>query len=303
MWPPEDILVRIMGDFPEESPETILALLMEYKGSERPRISRCILHLARGSIDQLLHFIGSANVDYRDVIYIAEYSESDSRVHDFSQPFSNSVTSNPGLPSSHIGGRPFMDVGTEVPSCTICSTRMCFFFQILMPADHRWSDSVVAVFHCVNCCSEESLIPEMLSDPLKGAAIPQGFLKRYQSNFRIVVADRTNGEYRREYDPMIQSSPIDSSLWRVGGEPEWVLDDETPASYGAHLDPVFLFQVPSGMLFPTCATAPPQKTLDLESRMVDADGGNYELFLGNMLYLFGFGAPASDHVYVVTQVE
>ncbi len=95
MWPPEDIRKRIMGDFPEESPETIIALLDEYKGGEKLRVSRCVLHLATGNIDQLLHFIESANVDYRDVIHMAEYLERNNRVHDFGRPFANSVRSNP----------------------------------------------------------------------------------------------------------------------------------------------------------------------------------------------------------------
>lgn len=64
-----------------------MALLEEYQGDERLRVIRCIVHLARGSTSQLLHFIASARIDYRDVIHWAEYDGDDRRVRDFSQAF------------------------------------------------------------------------------------------------------------------------------------------------------------------------------------------------------------------------
>jgi hypothetical protein len=43
--------------------------------------------LAEGKTDRLLHFIGCATTDYRDVILWAEYDRNDQRVRDFNQPF------------------------------------------------------------------------------------------------------------------------------------------------------------------------------------------------------------------------
>ncbi len=42
---------------------------------------------------------------------------------------------------------------------------------------------------------------------------------------------------------------------------------------------------------------------DLAGNVVDEDRQTYELFLGNAAYFFGFGEPASERTYVVTQVE
>ncbi len=180
---------------------------------------------------------------------------------------------------------------------------MCFFFQVVLPAGRRWQGALVAVFQCVSCCSEDSLIPEMPDVSLSGASIPPGFLTRYQSNFRLVVAEATTGRVRNDYRPLVEDAPIDPGAWRIAAEPQWLLDDETPASYESFSDPVFLFQVPRGMSFPMSPGAPLQKTLDLEGQLVDADRHHYELFLGNAVYFFGFGPPAAERVYVITQVD
>jgi hypothetical protein len=87
IWLPADVAERLRADYPNEQLVTLQALLGEYDGKERARVVRSVVHLAEGSIDRLLHFIGCATTDYRDVIYWAEYDLSDQRVRDFDQPF------------------------------------------------------------------------------------------------------------------------------------------------------------------------------------------------------------------------
>jgi hypothetical protein len=300
-WPPPDVMTRIAADFPNEAPATILALLEQYEGVEKSRVARCILHLAGGSADQLHRFIGNAKTDYRDVIYWAEYGQDDQRIHDFNQPFAVTAAVPRDASLSFIGGRPLLSRSAEIPTCAICSARMCFYFQVALPVGHRWQHTVISMFHCVSCCSEDTLIPEMLNSPLNGADIPQGFLTRYQTNFRIVTSDATTAEVRNDYHPPIPNIPISPSLWRIGAVPQWLLDDETPGSHASFKEPIFLFQVPHGMTFPRLPDAPAQMTLDLAGEVVAAERDYYELFVGNAAYFFGFGAPAAERVYVVTQ--
>jgi hypothetical protein len=302
-WAPADVVAKIAVDFPHEPAATVLALLEEYKGAAKLRVTRCILHLAKGGTDQLLQLIGSANTDYRDVIYWAEYDRSDQRIHDFNLPFAVAAKVPRDDSLSYMGGRPYLQIDAEIPTCAICSARMCFFFQVALPAGHRWQHAILSMFSCISCCSEDTLIPEMLTIPLKGAEIPQGFLARYQTNFRIVVGDVATASYRSDYDPLIEYSPINASTWCIGDQPQWLLDDEAPGSYESFKESIFLFQVPSGMIFPMRSGAPAQKTLDLKGQVVDAEERNYELFLGNAIYFFGFGSPASEQTYVVTQVD
>ena len=204
---------------------------------------------------------------------------------------------------SFIGGRPFLPPEAEIPACAVCSAHMCFFFQIAFPVGHAWEGSLLGMFHCVSCSSESTLVPAMLSGPLRSAEIPQGFLTAYQTNFRIVVADVTSTKVRTDYAPLIEHTRISLASWRVGRRPKWLLEDETPGSYESHNEPTFLFQVPQGMTFPTRPGAPLQKTIDLEGQVVDDDRPYYELFLGNAIYAFGFGTPSAERVYVVTQVD
>lgn len=87
IWFPADIVKRLEGAFPNEQLATLQSQLDEYRGNEQLRVVRCIIHLAEGDTERLLHFIGAAKTDYRDVIYWAEYDRNDQRLRDFNQPF------------------------------------------------------------------------------------------------------------------------------------------------------------------------------------------------------------------------
>ena len=302
-WPPADLMAKIAADYPGEPPAAILAALEKYAGVERARVGRCVLYLAGSNRDELLRLVAAANTDYRDVIHGAEYDRDGKRIRNFDRPFEVTAPAPADGPLSYLGGRPFLARDAGIPTCAVCSAPMCFFFQVALPAGHPWREKILAMFHCVSCCSDGTLIPKMLTVPLKGADLPSGSLARDQTNFRIVVSDVATVSYRGDYDPPIQYSPISPAAWRVGAEPQWLLDDETPGSYESFAEPVFLFQVPGGMAFPRRPGAPPQKTLDLRGHVVDSELPHYELFLGNAIYLFGFGTPASERIVVLTQAD
>lgn len=81
-----DIIRRVRSDFAESDQLAVLEALESYSGAEPDRVRRCILHLAKGTSEKVVHFVEAANKDYRDVIYWAEYDD-DRRVRDLSQAF------------------------------------------------------------------------------------------------------------------------------------------------------------------------------------------------------------------------
>ncbi len=55
--------------------EIVRGLLAEYTGTEELRVKIAVLVLADGNQDDLVDFLRCAKVDYRDVLYWAEYPE------------------------------------------------------------------------------------------------------------------------------------------------------------------------------------------------------------------------------------
>lgn len=84
---PADIENKLARDYPIESLPAVFRSLATYRGSERDRAIRCIVHLSAGDPQRVSYYLGIAAQDYRDVIYLAEYDKDDRRAHDFSRPF------------------------------------------------------------------------------------------------------------------------------------------------------------------------------------------------------------------------
>lgn len=210
-----------------------------------------------------------------------------------------------------LGGRPCLPPDQEMPTCRLCGAEQTLFFQVEFPKDHPWPNTVVALFACTACADEDRLIPEMLSGELRGADVPEGFLEGYQRNFRFPVFAAGIAVPRQDYRERIafrrfhlfraESSDITGS--KVGGQPSWLLDDETPAAYGGRAPMVFLLQLEPGLRFETVPGAPAQMDLALDGTPEPATRRHYELFLGNALYLFGTGDSERRLVYAITQVE
>jgi hypothetical protein len=90
---PADIAARIERDYGSGAYSGIVAVLQPLTDGDRPgerdRVVRCVLVLAAGDIAKLRHYVGQAVMDYRDVIYWAEY-DATSRIADYNHPFGGS---------------------------------------------------------------------------------------------------------------------------------------------------------------------------------------------------------------------
>jgi hypothetical protein len=85
--PPPDIAARIEQDFDPGALDGICRLLQPLVDEGLgDRVVRCILILSSGEIGRLQHNVEQALLDYRDVIYWAEY-DANRRVFDFNFPF------------------------------------------------------------------------------------------------------------------------------------------------------------------------------------------------------------------------
>jgi hypothetical protein len=231
-----------------------------------------------------------------------------------SRPYriNESPPTGPQLDSDHsfIGGLPKLPVTEPIPTCTLCGSDQTFFFQVAFPDDHEWGGLSLAVFACISCADEESLIPEMLPGPLCGVDIPKGFLTSYQRNFRFLVFS-TDATLRRghvekvRFKTLVLEPSDDPTVdgHKIGGAPNWALEDEAPGTYASRTPMVFLLQLQQGYEFETVEGAPRQMELDLDGKPKPAARAHYHLFLGNALYLFGTGDLHEPLVYAVTQVD
>jgi hypothetical protein len=217
----------------------------------------------------------------------------------------------PQLPGaeSFIGGKPRLPLGQGIPVCKLCGKEQTFFFQVAFPAHHAWAGHSLAVFACTECAHENALIPEMLAGPLRGKDIPEGFLDVYQANFRFIVFQTISGALRDTYNERIKFKRIDLIRTddpniqgaKLGGNPTWLLEDETPLSYAGNIPMFFLLQVPQGFQFETVEEAPPQVELGLDGAPQLSPLGYYQLFIGNAAFLFGTKDQHRHLVYAITQ--
>jgi hypothetical protein len=84
----QDIKKRIIRDFGSHQAAAI-ARLETFEGEAKlsPRVSRCIVHLAKGDLSKLDTYIENAKYDWRDVIYWAETVPLE-----FNRPFMDSAS-------------------------------------------------------------------------------------------------------------------------------------------------------------------------------------------------------------------
>lgn len=212
---------------------------------------------------------------------------------------------------SFIGGLPRLPPLEAIPKCRLCGAEQAFFFQVEFPEGTAWSGRTLAVFSCVFCASEDFLIPEMLDGPLRGVDIPEGFLEAYQRNFRFLVFPVDQCVVRRDYVEKVRfirmqvlSAEDAATLGnKLGGNPHWILEDETPGTYAGEFQLTFLLQLEQGLEFPTVEGAPPQIEIALDGTPAPAERSHYELLIGNALYLFGVEERGEPLVYAITQAD
>jgi hypothetical protein len=210
---------------------------------------------------------------------------------------------------SFIGGHPVIPPEYGLPTCELCDSQLTFFFQIAFPVGHAWAGRSMAVFACTCCVDEDYYIPQMLDGQLSGAIIPLDFIRDYQNNFRIVVFLTQDGVIRLDYEPKvkykkIQLLPADDDSYdnKVGGNPNWILEDESPAKLENGTPMVFIMQLLEGLTFETLPTAQPQAKLNLNGDVHYPNSDYYELFIANQVYVFGTVSDEPE-VYVLTQID
>src|SRR6266481_4693684 len=70
-------LERISKEFPTSDQAAVIEFLSGYSGPEAGRIAWDVLRLSKGTLDGVRHFVQAAQKDYRDVLYWAEYYDTD----------------------------------------------------------------------------------------------------------------------------------------------------------------------------------------------------------------------------------
>jgi hypothetical protein len=76
------IIERIGREFQGPDQNRVLELLASYAGAESDRVRWDILELSKGQLEKIGEYLKAAQVDYRDILYWAEYYESDPMLRD-----------------------------------------------------------------------------------------------------------------------------------------------------------------------------------------------------------------------------
>jgi hypothetical protein len=209
---------------------------------------------------------------------------------------------------SYIGGKPSLPMGTTLPVCKLCGHTETFMFQVAFPSEAAWGGRTLSCFACMRCADERFLIPEMLDDHRQGCDIPAGFLMSYQRNFAFLAFPTSDARIVKNYDEQVafvslelQRGSDSGGFGRIGGAPNWVLEDEGPATYGSKIPMVFVLELMAGIHFSNVDGALPQMEIDIFGNPSPSPLQYYQLFLGNATFLFGTssGVPL---VYAITQV-
>ncbi|PWK14455.1 hypothetical protein [Tumebacillus permanentifrigoris] len=212
--------------------------------------------------------------------------------------------------TSFIGGVPVLPSDHQIPQCTLCGAEQTFYFQVAFPPEHVWDGLTMAVFACTSCAVRGAFIPEMLTGRLHGVEVPKDFLTNYQTNFRVLVFSTHNGIMRNDYQmkvkfkriELVRSDDPDVEEHKVGGNPNWILEDETPGSYQGGISMELLLQFLQGYEFEILTEAPRQMELEWLTTSKPSEDLFYKLFIQNQLYFFGTVDQDHPLVYILTQV-
>jgi len=83
----KDIKTRIIKYFSDIQRVNSILSRLEAPDSEHERAIRCILYLSDSDYDSLESWVETANIDIRNVYYLAEYDNRDERKWNFNLPF------------------------------------------------------------------------------------------------------------------------------------------------------------------------------------------------------------------------
>lgn len=212
--------------------------------------------------------------------------------------------------TTFMGGRARLPPAMALPTCRLCGARLTLFFQVAFPPGHAWEGLSLATFACTACEHDEHLIPELLEAP-KGADVPSRFLRSSQKNFRFLVFPTTQATALRtderpgvrfaQWELVRARSPRQLGS-KVGGVPNWLLEDESPGRCDGRWPMTFLLQLEEELRFPRAPGTPAPVRRNLVGDVLPPRS-HYELFLGNRVYLFGTVGRRVPLVYAITQVE
>ena len=76
------IIERIGREFEGPDQNRVLELLASYSGPESDRVRWDILELSKGTLEKIGKYVKTAQTDYRDILYWAEYYENDPMLRD-----------------------------------------------------------------------------------------------------------------------------------------------------------------------------------------------------------------------------
>ena len=68
---------RVAKEFPGSEQSLVAELLTRYSGPEPDRVRQGILNLSKGSRESVAKYTEAARIDYRDILYWAEYYDND----------------------------------------------------------------------------------------------------------------------------------------------------------------------------------------------------------------------------------
>jgi hypothetical protein len=68
---------RIAKEFAALQRAAVTDLLKSYNGTESGRVHWDILQLSNGDLEKVRYFVQAAQIDYRDILYWAEYYDTD----------------------------------------------------------------------------------------------------------------------------------------------------------------------------------------------------------------------------------
>jgi len=211
---------------------------------------------------------------------------------------------------SFIGGVPKLPLCVVFPKCKFCDNEQTFFFQLKFPKKHAWNGFSIAIFSCTSCENENHLIPRMPKGLLFGANLSKKFFSQYETNFKFIVFKSVKAVLRTDYVVKIKFKEIClvetncslASNNRVGGRPQWYLENESPGTYENNIEMIFLFQLAQGAQFEILETAPRQVELSFFGEPEVSPNNYYELFISNELYFFGVNDISNPYVYVTSQI-
>jgi len=148
----------------------------------------------------------------------------------------------------------------------------------------------------------------MLGDHRRGCDIPASFLISYQRNFAFLVFPTSDAKIVENYSEQVafvalelRNGSASGAFGKIGGSPNWVLEDDSPRTYGSTTPMVFLLELSPGIEFGKVKGALAQTEIDIFGDPSPSPLEYYQLFLGNATFLFGTssGVPL---VYAITQV-